>query len=66
VTDYDVLCVFHDPEQVLYRDDVAASLGPPQYVVEVDCRNTGPIHRLAAQYAKGPKSASVLRGDSSG
>jgi hypothetical protein len=59
--DHDVLYVFHDPEQALYRVDVVASLGLPEYVVEVNCRNTGPIHRLAARYAKGLESASVMR-----
>ncbi len=27
----------------------------------MNCRNSGPIHRLAARYAKGLESASVLR-----
>ena len=50
-----------DAEQALYREDVVASLGLPEYAVETNCRNTGPIHRLAARYAKGLESASVLR-----
>ncbi|CAN5580054.1 hypothetical protein BH23CHL7_BH23CHL7_15890 [soil metagenome] len=59
----DVLYVFHDPEQALYRDDVVATLGLPEYYVEMNCRNTGPIHRFAARYAPGLAGASVLRED---
>jgi hypothetical protein len=54
---------FHDPEQALYRDDVVATLGLPEYFVEVNCRNPGPIHRFAARYAPGLAQASVLRED---
>jgi superfamily I DNA/RNA helicase len=31
--EHDVLYVFHDPEQALYRDDAVASLGLAEYVV---------------------------------
>jgi hypothetical protein len=60
---HDVLYVFHDPEQALYRDDVVDSLGLPEFYVEMNCRNTGPIHRFAARHAPGLADASVLRED---
>jgi hypothetical protein len=40
--EHDVLYIFHDPEQALFRDDVVASLGLSEYVVDMNCRNTGP------------------------
>ncbi len=56
--DHDVLYVFHDPEQALYREDVVDSLGLPPYYLEVNCRNTGPIHSFAARHAPGLAHAS--------
>ncbi len=62
----DVLYVFHDPEQALYRDDVVATLGLPEFYLDLNCRNTAPIHRFAADFAPGLASAAVLREDGRG
>jgi hypothetical protein len=59
--EHDVLYVFHDPEQSLYQADVVAGLGLNEYPIEVNCRNPGPIHALAARYSKGLEAALVLR-----
>jgi hypothetical protein len=59
--DHDVLYVFHDPAQALFREDVVATLGLPEYTVDWNCRNTGPIHALAARYAGGLAGVEVLR-----
>ena len=61
--DDDVLYVFHDPEQALYRDDVVGTLGLPEFYLDWNCRNTGPIHRFAAGYAPGLAAAEVLRSE---
>ena len=61
----DVLYVFHDPDQALYREDVVGTLGLPDYYLDWNCRNTGPIHRFAARYAPGLASAQVLREEGS-
>ena len=58
--DHDVLYVFHDPEQALYRDDIVDTLGLPEFYLDWNCRNTGPIHRFAATYAPALASAPVL------
>jgi len=61
--DNDVLYVFHDPEQALFRDDVVDTLGLPEYPLDWNCRNTGGIHRFAAAYAPSLEAAGVLRED---
>jgi len=45
----DVFYVFHDPAQALYREDVVASLGLPEYVLDLNCRNPGPLRELGAR-----------------
>jgi hypothetical protein len=47
----DVFYVFHDPAQALYREDVVGSLELPSFPLEMNCRNPGPIHRLAMSHA---------------
>lgn len=59
--DDDVLYVFHDPEQALYRDDVVGTLSLPEFHLDWNCRNTGPIHRFASEFAPGLAAAEVLR-----
>lgn len=58
----DVLYVFHDPAQAIYRDDVVESLGL-QTVVELDenCRNPGPIHDFAMGHAPDAPATVPLR-----
>jgi hypothetical protein len=58
---HDVLWVFHDPEQSLYQEDVVAGLGLRQFPLDLNCRNPGPIHTLAARYSKGLSAALALR-----
>ena len=43
----DVLYVFHDPDQALYREDVVGTLGLPDYYLDWNCRNAGhsPLRR---------------------
>ena len=64
--DEDVLYVFHDPDQALYTDDVVGTLGLPDYFLDWNCRNTGPIHRFAAGYAPDLARAQVLREEGRG
>jgi hypothetical protein len=58
-----VLYVFHDPGQALYREDVVDTLGLPEYPIEENCRNPGPVHALAARHAQGLENVAVLRAD---
>lgn len=64
--DNDVMYVFHDPDQALYRDDMVATLGLPEFHLDWNCRNTGPIHRFAGQFAPGLAAAEVLRDEGRG
>jgi len=47
----DVLYVFHDPAQAIYRDDAVADLGLPEYPLETNCRNAQPIHDVIRRFA---------------
>jgi UvrD-like helicase C-terminal domain len=58
--DNDVMYVFHDPEQALFRDDVVDTLKLPEFYLDWNCRNTLPIHRFAANYAPGLASVPAL------
>jgi hypothetical protein len=58
-----VLYIFHDPGQALYREDVVASLGLPEFDIPWNCRNPGPIHAFAARHASGLEGVAVLRED---
>jgi hypothetical protein len=57
----DVLYVFHDPAQALYREDAVGSLGLPEFTLEYNCRNPGPIHRLAMRHAPDAPATTALR-----
>jgi hypothetical protein len=59
----DVLYVFHDPAQAIYRDDAVAQLGLTRYELDLNCRNAQPIHALVARFADGGLAAQALRED---
>ena len=59
----DVLYVFHDPAQAIYREDVVGQLGLQEYVLDLNCRNAQPIHRLVARLAGGGLATDALRAD---
>ena len=57
----DVLYVFHDPAQAIYRDDVVAQLGLAEYELDTNCRNAAPIHAVVARFAEGGLASEALR-----
>jgi AAA domain-containing protein/UvrD-like helicase family protein/nuclease-like protein len=57
----DVLYVFHDPAQAIYREDVVGQLGLTEYPIETNCRNTEPIHALVARFAEGGLASEAWR-----
>lgn len=59
----DVLYVFHDPAQAIYRDDVVGQLGLQEYPIGLNCRNAQPIHRLIERFAQGGLESDALRDD---
>ncbi|MFP5341665.1 MAG: NERD domain-containing protein, partial [Candidatus Limnocylindria bacterium] len=59
----DVLYVFHDPAQAIYRDDVVEQLGLQEYALGLNCRNAQPIHRVVARFAGSGLESDALRGD---
>jgi UvrD-like helicase C-terminal domain/AAA domain/Nuclease-related domain len=59
----DVLYVFHDPAQALFREDSVSGLGLPQFPLAINCRNAQPIHALIQRFAGEGLSAEALRQD---
>jgi hypothetical protein len=60
----DVLYVFHDPAQAIFRDDSVAGLGLATVVdLDQNCRNTQPIHTLIERFAEGGLATQALRQD---
>ncbi len=59
----DVLYVFHDPAQALFREDVVDGLGMPEFALAMNCRNAQPIHALIQRFAGEGLSAEALRQD---
>jgi hypothetical protein len=59
----DVLYVFHDPAQDIYRDDAVAGLGLSSFVLDLNCRNAAPIHELVARFADAQLAAEAMRTD---
>ena len=59
----DVLYVFHDPAQAIYRDDAVAGLGLPRFELDQNCRNPRPVHAVVARFADGGLDALGLRED---
>lgn len=57
----DVMYVFHDPAQAIYRDDVVPQLGLQEYPIAQNCRNAQPIHDLVARFAGGGLESIALR-----
>ena len=57
----DVLYVFHDPAQAIYRDDEVESLGLTTYELDENCRNPGPIHDFAMEHAPDAPATVALR-----
>jgi hypothetical protein len=57
----DVMYVFHDPAQALYRDDVVEKLGLTPRDLVWNCRNPQSIHDAVARLAEGGLSADALR-----
>jgi hypothetical protein len=49
----DVLYVFHDPAQSIFRPDQIGELGLTEYPLDFNCRNPQPIHALCAPLALG-------------
>ena len=59
----DVLYVFHDPAQALFREDAVDGLGLDEYPLAINCRNAQPIHALIERFAGDGLSAEALRQD---
>ncbi len=59
----DVLYVFHDPAQAIYRDDVVAGLGLLEFPLDKNCRNAQPIHELVAKLGGEGMAHLALRDD---
>ena len=57
----DVLWVFHDAAQSLYREDRVAALNLERIDLDVNCRNPGPVHDLASRYSGGQPPSFALR-----
>jgi hypothetical protein len=57
----DVLYVFHDPAQAIFRADVVAQLGLDEYPLDVNCRNAQPIHRVVSKFAQGGLASEARR-----
>ena len=66
----DVLYVFHDPAQSIFRDDQTGELGLTEYPLDFNCRNAKPIHDLIVPLARegwrpSPVAATAARSSSS-
>ena len=59
----DVLYVFHDPAQAIFRDDQIGELGLTEFPLDFNCRNAQPIHDLVAPLAKGGLTSLARRSD---
>jgi hypothetical protein len=57
----DVLYVFHDPAQAIFRDDVVAQLGLTEYPLDMNCRNAQPIHAVVSRFAEGGLASAAMR-----
>jgi hypothetical protein len=58
---HDVLWVFHDPGQALYREDVVGGMGLIQLELFENRRNPGPVAALASRFYLGGTAVSDLR-----
>jgi Nuclease-related domain/AAA domain/UvrD-like helicase C-terminal domain len=59
----DVLYVFHDPAQSIFRDDQTGELGLTEYPLDFNCRNAQPIHELIQPLSKGGLASVARRRD---
>ena len=57
----DVLYVFHDPAQAIFREDVVGQLGLTEYPLDLNCRNAAPIHTVVSRFAEGGLASEALR-----
>ena len=59
----DVLYVFHDPAQAIFRADQIGELGLTEYPLDFNCRNARPIHALIEPLALGGLASLARRTD---
>jgi hypothetical protein len=59
----DVLYVFHDPAQAIFRPDQIGELGLTEYALDLNCRNAAPIHALVAPLSMGGLAPQPRRTD---
>lgn len=57
----DVLWVFHDPGQALYRDDVVGELGLERLEMHENWRNPGSVAELAGRFYRGGTEVAAFR-----
>lgn len=57
----DVLYVFHDPAQAIYREDAVAGLGLPEFDIPQNCRNAQPIHDVVRRFGSDTLAPDALR-----
>ncbi len=61
--DEDVIYVFHDPAQSIYRTDAVETLGLTTFPLPENCRNAKPIHDFAYRFYDGDLPTEPLRDD---
>ena len=59
----DVLYVFHDPAQSIFRADQIGELGLTEFPLDFNCRNAQPIHALVAPLSMGGLTSEARRTD---
>ena len=59
--EHDVLYIFHDPAQALYRPDVSGGLGLREFPLDLNCRNPRPIHAFAYRWYTGDLHSEPMR-----
>ena len=59
----DVLYVFHDPAQSIFRVDQTGELGLTEFPLDFNCRNPQPIHDLIVPLARGGLGSIARRRD---
>jgi len=59
----DVLYVFHDPAQSIFRADQIGELGLIEFPLDFNCRNAQPIHAIVAPLAMGGLASEARRTD---
>ncbi len=61
--DEDVIYLFHDPAQAIYRPDEAATLGLQEFALPENVRNAKPIHDFAYRFYDGELATRPMRED---